>query len=148
MKLDGLTVTLKDVRHIPGSDSNLVSEALLHDQGFTIHKNSRPLFHYSLEGPANQRFFAVRNSSDVYTLTADEPIEASPQAFVAMAAPTAVDSQSTSNEPIPTAGEQQLVAYLSSNMENHAVTKPPSRDEHFSKASIDIRSAFPKTLWE
>lgn len=58
MKLNGLTVTLKDVRHIPGADSNLVSEALLHDQGFIIHKNSKPPFHYVLEDPSNQQFFA------------------------------------------------------------------------------------------
>ena len=79
MKLNGLTVTLKDVRYIPGADSNLVSEALLHDQGFIIHKNSTPPFHYVLEDPSNQRSFAVRNSSDVYTFTADEPFEFSTQ---------------------------------------------------------------------
>jgi hypothetical protein len=45
MKLDALTVTLKDVRHIPWADSNLVSETLLHGHESIIHKNSTPPFH-------------------------------------------------------------------------------------------------------
>jgi hypothetical protein len=35
---DGLTVTLHNVRHIPGLDSNLICEAQMHDDGFKIRK--------------------------------------------------------------------------------------------------------------
>jgi Reverse transcriptase (RNA-dependent DNA polymerase) len=152
MKLNGLTVTLKNVRHIPGADSNLVSEALLHDQGFIVHKSSNPPFHYVLETHAGQRFFAVRNSSDVYQITADRPAEAYAPAFTAMAAPTDF-SHPTSDEPIPTTGEPLLVAYFSSGTKSDSEASSPapgdsSEHEHASKASTDIKSAFPKTLWE
>ncbi|KOS39226.1 hypothetical protein ACN38_g9947 [Penicillium nordicum] len=145
MKLNDLTVTLKDVRHILERIPTLCQRrfCMIRD---LFHKRSTPPFHYVLEDPSNQRFFAVRNSSDVYTFTADEPFEVSSQAFVIIATPA--NSRLTSDEPIPIAGEQQLVAYFSSNAKSNIKAKPSSGDEHVSKASIDIKSAFPTTLWE
>jgi hypothetical protein len=64
--------------------------------------------------------------------------------FAAIAAPTAAESQFTTNEPIPTTHEEQLVAYLSPDGKKNVEAKPTTRNEHASEASTDLRSAFPR----
>ncbi|OKP10303.1 hypothetical protein PENSUB_4271 [Penicillium subrubescens] len=127
MKLDGMTITLKDVRYIPGADSHLVSEAGSHDQGFTIGKSPVSPFHYTLEDSSNQRFFAVRDSNHIYKLTGNEPAEVSTQTFATVGASstTTTTSSSSSSSSISSTSAPSAISAPSATSATSALSISP-----------------------
>lgn len=143
IQLNSASVTLPDVRHIPGLDLNLLSETQLHDDGFLIRKATTAPFHYELESANGCKFFAVRDPNNVYRITALGPamapsdVQSNPLRLLVGEAFTkkAFAKKALMSWPISTA---DLTIDLTSS----------SNEEALAKASTDIKSDFPKTLWE
>lgn len=117
---DGLTVNLSNVRHIPGLNCNLLSMARLHDDGFKIHLSEKPPYYYEVVSPQGQSLYAVRSPQNVYKLATKLPSTIL----------TNIDSNAIS-----------LPAFKASCKTNSDAQIVP-------KTSVDIKSSFPKSLWE